>query len=130
MGDMEITFPGNKKVNALINGFEIATDQSSGDGGDGSAPAPFDLFLASIGTCAGIFAIGFLQSRKLSSQGLKINLSFERDEERHLVKKVAIRIRLPGGFPEKYTAALMKSVELCTVKRHLANPPEFELTAV
>ena len=52
--EMRIRFPGNKKVNADFDGFSLATDQPIEAGGDGSAPAPFDLFLASIGTCAGI----------------------------------------------------------------------------
>ncbi len=74
---MEITFGGNKKINASYNGFEIKTDQPVDSGGDGTAPAPFDLFLASLGTCAGIFAVGFLQGRGLSTEGFKINLDFD-----------------------------------------------------
>jgi len=126
---MEITFGGNKKINASFHGFEIKTDQPKSDGGDGSAPTPFDLFLASLGTCAGIFAVGFLQSRKLSTEGFKIDLSFDWDPASHLVKKVAMRMTLPKDFPQEYKAALIKSTELCTVKRHLASPPSFEITA-
>jgi len=126
---MEITFGGNKKINASFHGFEIKTDQPESAGGNNSAPTPFDLFLASLGTCAGIFAVGFLQSRNLSTEGFKINLSFDWDETSHLVKKVGMRITLPKGFPQQYKAALIKSTELCTVKRHLANPPEFEIDA-
>jgi ribosomal protein S12 methylthiotransferase accessory factor len=82
-----------------------------------------------LGTCAGIFAVGFLQSRNLSTAGFKINLSFDWDETSHLVKKVGMQITLPKGFPPQYKSALIKSTELCTVKRHLANPPVFEITA-
>lgn len=124
---MEITFGGNKKINASYNGFEIKTDQPVDSGGDGTAPAPFDLFLASLGTCAGIFAVGFLQGRGLSTEGFKINLDFDWDQDAHLIKKVGMRITLPKDFPEQYRAALIRSVELCTVKRHIANPPEFEI---
>ncbi len=126
---MEITFDGNKKINASYNGFVMKTDQPHSAGGDGSAPSPFDLFLASLGTCAGIFAVGFLQSRKLSTEGFKINMSFDWDQASHLIKKVNMRITLPKDFPPQYTGALIKSAELCTVKRHLANPPEFAITA-
>ena len=126
---MEITFPGNKKANASIHGFEIATDQPARAGGGGSAPAPFDLFLASLGTCVGIFALGFLQSRKLSTEGFKINLSFDWDEASHLIKRVDMRMTLPKDFPPQYRNALIKSAELCAVKRHLHNPPEFKITA-
>lgn len=64
---MEIIFPGGKKVNALYKGFTIETDQSKSDEGEASAPAPFDLFLASIGTCAGIYVIRFFEKRELST---------------------------------------------------------------
>lgn len=129
MSDMEITFGGDKKINASFHGFEIKTDQPASAGGNGSAPTPFDLFLASLGTCAGIFAVGFMQSRKLNTEGFKIFLSFDWDEASHLVKKVTMKMRLPKDFPPQYRDAVLKAAELCTVKRHLQNPPAFELTA-
>ncbi|MEW5951433.1 MAG: OsmC family protein [Elusimicrobiota bacterium] len=126
MAKMEITFPGNKRVNALINGFEIKTDQPLKAGGDGEAPSPFDLFLASLGTCAGIFALSFFENRKLNREGFKINLNFKWNSEKHLLDKVEITLTLPKDFPEKYIQALKSSVDLCLVKRTLENPPEFE----
>jgi ribosomal protein S12 methylthiotransferase accessory factor len=129
MSEMEITFGGNKKVTAAFHGFEIKTDQPKDSGGDGSAPTPFDLFLASLGTCAGIFAVSFMQSRKLNTDGFRILLSFDWDETAHLVKKVRMEFKLPKDFPPQYKSALLKSAELCAVKRHLHTPPAFELTA-
>ena len=129
MNDMEITFPGGKKVNALWKGFEIATDQPAAGGGDGSAPSPFDLFLASLGTCAGIFALGFIQSRGLSAEGLGIKLAFEIDPATHLLGKAAFRIKLPKDFPRKYKGAVIKAAEQCLVKRTMENRPVFEVTA-
>jgi len=129
MNDMEITFPGGKKVSANWHGFEIATDQPAGGGGEGSAPTPFDLFLASLGTCAGIFVLGFIQSRGLSTEGLKIVQSMDWDPASHLMKKISFRIELPKGFPEKYKDAVIKSAEQCLVKRTLHAPPAFEITA-
>ena len=129
MPDMEITFPGGKKVNALLHGFEIATDQPAAGGGEGSAPTPFDLFLASLGTCAGIFALGFIQSRGLNAEGLGISVDLERDEATHLLKKAVMRIKLPKDFPPKYKAAVIKAAEQCLVKRTMDTPPGFEITA-
>lgn len=129
MSEMEISFGGNKKINADFHGFEIKTDQPISAGGDGSAPTPFDLFLASLGTCAGIFAVGFLQSRKLSTEGFKILVSFDFDPASHLIKKVIMKMRLPADFPPQYKPAILKAAELCTVKRHLQEPPAFEITA-
>lgn len=129
MSDMEIVFPGGKKVTALWHGFEIKTDQPAGGGGGGSAPTPFDLFLASLGTCAGIFALGFIQSRGLSAEGFKITVSFEQDPATHLLAKTSMKITLPKDFPPKYKDAVIKSAEQCLVKRTMDNPPKLEITA-
>ncbi|MDD2804832.1 MAG: OsmC family protein [Elusimicrobiales bacterium] len=128
MSEMKITFPGNKKVSAQWHGFEIATDQPA-PSGEGSAPTPFDLFLASLGTCAGIFALGFVQSRGLSPEGLGIDVSFEVSPETHLLSKAVMKITPPKDFPAKYLPALVKSAEQCLVKRTMDNPPKFEITA-
>ncbi len=124
--DMEIFFPGNKKVYARYKGFVIETDQPVSAGGDNSAPAPFDLFIASIGTCAGIFVLSFLQQRGLSTEGAGVYLSREADPTSHLVTKITLEIKLPADFPDKYRDAIVRAVEQCTVKRHLEKPPVFE----
>ena len=129
MSDMEIYFPGGKKVNARWNGFDIATDQPVSGGGEGSAPTPFDLFLASLGTCAGIFALGFIRSRKLNEEGFKITISFETDAATHLLGKAVFRLTLPKDFPDKYKGAVIKAAEQCLVKRTMDTPPAFEFVA-
>ena len=96
--DMSISFPGGKKINADHNGFTIKTDQPVKEGGDGSAPEPFSLFLASLGTCAGVYVLYFCEERKIDTTGLKMNLAFEQDEQTHLVKKVTMEILLPARF--------------------------------
>jgi putative redox protein len=128
--DIRVTFPGNKKVDAEIHGYTINTDQPIAAGGDGTAPAPFEYFLASLATCAGIYALEFINQRGLSSQGLLIEVALERDPVKRLINKVAFHVHLPAGFPEKYKAALINTINLCTVKKHLQNPPEFETILV
>lgn len=125
--EMKIRFPGNKKVSAEFGGYTVLTDQPKEAGGDGSAPAPFDLFLASLGTCAGIFALSFCRKRDLPTEGLELTQAAEWDETAHRVSKVVITIRLPKGFPEKYRDALVSTASLCTVKKHLMAPPAFEI---
>lgn len=126
---MEISFPGNKRVNAHYKGFSIETDQPAAEGGDGSAPEPFDLFLSSLGTCAGIYVVYFCEERNIDTTGLKMSLTFDRNEQTHLIEKVNIQISLPPGFPKKYRSAIVKTAGLCTVKRNISNPPEFHITA-
>ena len=123
--EMRIEFPGGKKVNALYNGFTVATDQPVDEGGDGTAPEPFDLFLSSIGTCAGVYVVYFCEKRGIDISGVRMTLDFDRDEKSHLVQTVRIRLTLPPEFPAKYEAALARVVGMCTVKRNILQPPEF-----
>lgn len=125
--EMKIRFPGNKKVTAEFDGYTVTTDQPKEAGGDGTAPAPFDLFLASLGTCAGIFVLSFCRKRDLPTEGLELTQTAEWDDAAHRVSKVNIKIRLPKGFPEKYRDSLISTANLCTVKKHLAAPPAFEI---
>ena len=124
---MKIVFPGGKKVNAIYKDFTIRTDQSVDAGGEGSAPEPFDLFLASIGTCAGIYVLNFCQARGIATEGAGLDLTPERDPETGLINKITLEIVLPEGFPEKFEEAIKRAVELCTVKKHLHKPPVFEI---
>jgi len=125
--DMKISFPGGKKVDAIYEGFTIETDQSKDDGSKGSAPAPFDLFLASIGTCTGIYVLLFCQARHIPTEKLKLILHTERNRETGMISKIAIEILLPPKFPEKYREQLIKVAGKCSVKKHLENPPLFDI---
>ena len=125
--EMRIHFPGNKKVSADFKGFSVSTDQPERAGGDETAPTPFDLFLASLGTCAGIYALGFCQARGIPTDGLELTQRTEWDPHSHLVSKVTIEIKTPPAFPEKYLDGIVKAANLCTVKRHLHAPPPIEV---
>lgn len=124
---MEVQFPGGLVVETRAHGHLIRTDQPEHAGGGDSAPAPFDLFLASIATCAGLYALAFCRQRDLSTEGLGLVLEPVRDPERHRIGTIRIEVRLPDGFPEKYRDAILRSVDQCAVKRHILDPPEFEL---
>jgi ribosomal protein S12 methylthiotransferase accessory factor len=125
--DIEISFPGGKRVAAQVGRHRIESDQPLALGGEDLAPAPFDLFLASIGTCAGIYALGFLQARGLPTEGLGLRQHVELDPSSHLPMSVRLEIRLPPGVPEKYRAAIVRAAENCKVKKTIAAAPRFEV---
>ena len=127
---MEITFPGGVAVEARFADFSVRTDQPVASGGQNSAPAPFDLFLTSMGTCAGLFVLLFCQQRQLPTDGLKLSLETERDDERHRLSKVRIAILLPPDFPEKYRRAVIRAANQCSVKRAILDPPEFDVVTI
>jgi putative redox protein len=124
---MDISFPGGARVDAAFNGFTIKTDQPPPGGGQGSAPTPFALFLASIGTCAGIYVLGFCRQRGISTDDIRIRQVLEVDRLTGMVKRVNMDIDLPPDFPERYAPALIRSAELCAVKKHLESPPKFNI---
>lgn len=128
MTEMKIYFPGGKKVYADFKGFTHKTDQPAYAGGEGSAPAPFEIFLASIGTCSGIFVVGFCQNRGIDTEGIEIIQTHEVDPNTRMVKKVNMEIKLPPSFPEKYKKAVIQSASLCAVKKLMETPPEFNIT--
>jgi putative redox protein len=124
---MEVTFDGGKVITAHLNGHVIKTDQSVKGGGQNSAPAPYDLFLASIGTCAGIYVKTFCDQREIPSDNIKIIQSVEFDSQTRLPANIKLDIQLPADFPEKYKAAVINTAELCAVKKTINNPPKFEI---
>lgn len=129
--EMLVTFPGGKKVNAEFDGMMVATDQPPASGGEGSAPTPFDYFLASIATCAGIYVLGFCTERGIPTDRLSLRQQTEFSDAgggKKRLAKVLLEIRLPPDFPEKYRNAIVKTAELCAAKKAILNPPEFEIS--
>ena len=127
--EMVINFPGGKRVNSTYKGFTVKTDQPKSEGGNDSAPEPYDLFLSSIGTCAGVYIVYFCESRKIPIDDISMTLHFERNETSHLMEKIAIDVKLPADFPPKYKKAVIRAAQMCSVKRNLIQPPEILVTA-
>jgi len=121
--ELTVKFPGNLRVDAEYGPFTIATNQ------DGTAPPPFALFLASIGTCAGIYVLSFCKQRGIPTEGLEIVQNMDTDPLTHMIKKVTLDINLPEGFPEKYKEVVIRAADQCAVKKHMQAPPEFEINA-
>lgn len=126
--DIRVSFPGGKQVDAQYDGRVVHTDQSVKNGGEGSAPEPFDLFFVSMATCVGIYVLEFCNARKLSTEGLGVRLRSEYDADQKRYASINIDIALPDGFPEKYRSAIHRTADLCTVKKHILTPPDFEIT--
>lgn len=115
---MEIVLHDSDQVDAAYRGTTIVTNQ------DGTAPAPFDLFLASLGTCAGIYVSRFCRQRGIRVDDIRIIQTSLVNPETRMVGTIDLEIRLPEGFPEQYREAVVRSAQLCAVKKHLEHPPE------
>ena len=118
-----VDFPGGARVDAHFDDFTVPTDQPP----VASAPMPFDLFLASIATCAGIYVLGFCQKRGLPTDGIQIVQRTHTDPATGMVERIDIEIHVPPTFPDKYRDSLVRAAELCKVKKHLEKPPVFNV---
>lgn len=124
-----VTLPGKRRVDALVDGHVVHTDQPVSGGGENSAPSPFNLFLAALGTCAGIFVQGFCAKRELPYENIRLveRVSYK---ENGTLAAVDIDLELPPDFPEKYREAVVRVAQECSVKRAIAAQPHFTVRAV
>lgn len=125
--ELEITLPGGARVDARLGDHLIKTDQPPQAGGEGSAPTPFQLFLASLGTCAGIYVSGFCRQRNIPTEGIRLYQRHQVDRSTGMVTNIELEIDLPEDFPDQYVEAVKRSAEMCAVKKHLASPPEIQV---
>ncbi|MFH2144128.1 MAG: OsmC family protein [Bacteroidota bacterium] len=125
--DIEINFTGNKKIDAVINGYTVKTDQRKEAGGDAEVPTSFELFLASLATCSGFYVKSFCDQRNIPSEQIRMFMHVERNPDNHSIEKIGIEIVLPPDFPEKYKSAVIKAADSCSVKKIILSPPEFEV---
>jgi putative redox protein len=125
--EMVIDFPGGARVDAHFDNYTVSTDQPPMGGGEGSAPTPFNVFLASIGTCAGIYVLGFCRQRGLPTEGIHLVQRIHRDPETGMVGEIDLEIQVPPSFPEKYYESLVRTASMCAVKKHIEHPPKFSV---
>jgi putative redox protein len=121
--EMMIDFPGGTRVDAHFGPFTVPTDQPPSS----TAPTPFDVFLSSIGTCAGIYVLGFCMKHRLSIEGIKILEKIHTNSASGMVEQIDLEIQVPASFPKEHYASLIRSAELCKVKKHLTQPPLFDV---
>ena len=126
---IEVLFTGGKRVEAKIGNRMVKTDQPPQNGGGGTAPEPFQLFLVSIATCAGIYVLEFCQTRKISTHGMALTMECEFDKRKKVYQKLCINLKLPSGFPKEYERSIVRVMDLSSVKKHIDRPPEFEINA-
>ena len=123
--EIKVTLEGGKRVSTQIGDHLIMTDQPAKHGGDDGAPAPYDLFLASIGTCAGFYVQSYCQSKGIDSSGIDITLVARRDPKNQKITGFVTTIHVPEVLPEKFYPALERAAAQCAVKKTIMSNPEF-----
>ena len=123
--EIKVTLEDGKKVATQIGAHRIVTDQPTKYGGQDSAPAPFDLFLASIATCAGFFVKSYCDNKGIDADGIDLLMTTQVDEKTKQVTGFVTTITVPPSLPEKVHSALQRAVQQCTVKKTIDAQPAF-----
>jgi putative redox protein len=125
---IQVSFPGGKRVDAVVGGQTIRTDQSIEHGGEGTAAEPFELFLASLATCAGLYVLVFCQQRGIPTE--RLSLVQDQVFEHGRLLGIRLSVVVPADFPPKYLGAVRAAAASCRVKKTLSEPPDVEVVVV
>ncbi|MDD4976138.1 MAG: OsmC family protein [Bacteriovorax sp.] len=124
---ISISLLENQKLEAHFDGYSIACDQPVSNKGDGSAPGPFDYFLASTALCAGYYVKAYCSSRNISTDGIKIIQNNTKDPENKYKYTFDIKVEVPVEFSQKDRDGILRSIQGCTVKKAIQQMPDFNV---
>lgn len=128
--EIKVNFLDNLRLEAKFDDFSVVADQPIRYKGDGSAPGPFDYFLASSALCAAYFVKLYCQARDIPTENIRLSQNNIVDPENRYKQMFKIQVELPEGISDKNRQGILRSVERCTVKRVVQNNPDFVIEAV
>jgi len=128
--EIKVNFLDNLRLEGKFDDFTVVADQPIRYKGDGSAPGPFDYFLASSAMCAAYFAKVYCIARDIPTENLRLVQNNIVDPENRYKQLLKIQLELPEGISEKDRLGILRSMERCTVKRAIQTGIEFEIDVV
>lgn len=128
--EIKVDFLDNLRLEAKFDDFSIIADQPIRYKGDGSAPSPFDYFLASSALCAAYFAKVYCNSRDIPTEGIRLSQNNIVDPEDRYNQIFQIQIELPDSISERDQQGIIRSIDRCTVKKVVQTQPEFKIETV
>jgi len=128
--EIKVNFLENRRLEAKFDDFSVVSDQPIRYKGDGSAPGPFDLFLASSALCAAHFIRVYCLARDIPTEKIRLSQNNIVDPEDRYNQIFRIQVELPEDLPEKHRKGILRSAERCTVKRVVQKDPIFRIESV
>jgi len=128
--EIKVNFLDNLRLEARFDDFTVITDQPVRYKGDGSAPSPFDYFLASSALCAGYFVRVYCLSRGIPTENIRLSQNNIVDPENRYNQIFQIQVELPESIADKDRLGILRSIDRCTVKKVVQTGPEFKIESV
>jgi len=124
--ELQVSLDGEKRVSAQIGNHRISTDQPVSNGGSDTAPSPYDLLMSSIGCCAGYYVQQYCESKGVSTEGIRLTLKQQKNEEGELTGFVTC-VNIPDTLPKKYHSILKNVAKQCSIKKAIMSVRAFEI---
>lgn len=128
--EIKVNFLDNLRLEAKFDDFTVIADQPIRYKGDGSAPGPFDYFLASSALCAAYFVKLYCQTRDIPTDNIRLSQNNIVDPENRYAQIFKIQVELPADISEKDRLGILRSIDRCTVKKVVQQGPEFIIEEV
>ena len=128
--EIRVNFLNNLRLEAKFDDFTITTDQPIRYKGDGTAPSPFDYFLASSALCAAYFVKVYCLSRNIPTDDIQVSQNNILDPENRYNQTFQIHVELPSSISERDRAGILRSIDRCTVKKVIQQSPTFNIIPV
>lgn len=120
---MIIEYQGGMKFDAYVRGHKIIADQPEDQKGNNQGPTPAELFVASVGTCIGVYALSYCQKHKIPYEKMKIKLRWEKAFSPARISYIEVEILLPHGCPEEHKKPLLDQAKKCFVHNTITQQP-------
>ncbi|MBL7003288.1 MAG: OsmC domain/YcaO domain-containing protein [Gammaproteobacteria bacterium] len=128
--EINVNFLDNLRLEAKFDDFSVIADQPIRYKGDGSAPSPFDYFLASSALCAAYFMRVYCKARDIPTDDIKLSQNNIVDPENRYNQIFQIQVQLPNTISDRDRTGILRSIDRCTVKKVVQQSPEFNVTTV
>ena len=128
--EIKVNFLDNLRLEAKFDDFTVTADQPIRYKGDGSAPSPFDYFLASSALCAAYFIKVYCKARDISTENIRLSQNNIVDPEDRYNQIFQIQVELPEDISDKDREGILRSIDRCTVKKVVQTGPEFKIETV
>ena len=128
--EIKVNFLDKLRLEAKFDDFTVIADQPIRYKGDGSAPGPFDYFLASSALCAAYFVKLYCQTRNISTDNIRLSQNNIVDPENRYKQIFKIQVELPADISDKDRQGILRSIDRCTVKKVVQTMPDFVIEDV
>lgn len=128
--EIKVNFLDNLRLEAKFDDFSVISDQPIRYKGDGSAPSPFDYFLASSALCAAYFIKVYCKTRDISTENIRLSQNNIVDPDDRYNQIFQIQVELPDDISAKDKEGILRSIDRCTVKKVVQTGPEFKIETV